>query len=47
MNIITLEQMDSIQQCIAEQERQKRKQEEKRKNLILIFKELAKVKRGR
>ena len=47
MNIITLEQMDSIQQCITEQERQKRKQEEKRKNLILIFKELAKVKRGR
>ena len=41
MNVITLEQMDSIQECIAEQERQQRERA-KRRNLFLILEALAK-----
>ena len=41
MNVITLEQMDSIQQCLAEQEKQKRERA-KRRNLFLILEAIAK-----
>ena len=38
MNTITLEQMDSIQEFIAEQERERRKKEERRKNFLYMLK---------
>lgn len=41
MNVITMEQMDSIQRQIEEQERQRR-EKTKRKNFLLIFQEVKK-----